>query len=397
MSTSRSNTNSALRSALLALAMLAMLLIPFAATAQSSPLRLHLLRSGHEASAEELRLEVSGARHARGVKLYLDGHLRGSDRAWPWSFGRSGQFALRSGRHTISVAARYAATTKTAEKTVHVAADRTRRRNGHRSESGSSGNERTHRDSPEVSPATPVSKPPAKSPRPAPEPPAPEPEATQPSASWTSGNFETGNLSQWEVAQEVAPDRITVTHSPVRQGSYAARFEVRPGDNIGDTPTRAELAQDLHQQEGEDRYYRWFTYFPETFPTNYPDSFITFTQWRAKDESAAYSSFMVWGEDIELRREYTRWSTHLTKNVWHEFVYHVKWSPDPNVGFIELWYDGSLALSRTYCKTMAGTPGHAVGNYVKEGLYKSDEVPGAVLYQDGFTVGSSYAEVTSAS
>jgi hypothetical protein len=225
--------------------------------------------------------------------------------------------------------------------------------------------------------------------------PAPQLETTNTSLPW-HGDFETGNISQWEVAQEVAPDRITISQNPVQQGNYAARFEVKPGDNIGDTPTRAELATDLHEHEGEERYYRWYTYFPESFPTNYPNSFITFTQWRAKDESDAYSSFMVWGNQIELRHEGTRWETTLTKGVWHKFVYHVKWSPDPNVGFIELWYDGQLVLPKTYSKTMAGTPGQAVGNYVKEGLYKSDEIPTAVLYQDGFIAGTSFAEVNNA-
>jgi hypothetical protein len=225
--------------------------------------------------------------------------------------------------------------------------------------------------------------------------PAPQPETTSTSLPW-HGDFETGDLSQWETWQEVAPDRITVTQNPVRQGSYAARFEVKPGDNIGDTPTRAELATDLHEQEGEERYYRWYTYFPESFPTNYPNSFITFTQWRAKDESDSYSSFMVWGNQIELRHDGTRWATTLTKGVWHKFVYHVKWSPDPNVGFNELWYDDELVVPKVRTSTRAGSPGAAVGNYVKQGLYKSDDIPTAVLYQDGFTAGTSFAEVNDA-
>ncbi len=225
--------------------------------------------------------------------------------------------------------------------------------------------------------------------------PAPAPESTNSPPAW-HGDFETGDLSQWETWQEVALDRITATQDPVQQGNYAARFEVRPGDNIGDTSPRAELATDLHEKEDEDRYYRWYTYFDPSFPTNYPNSFITFTQWRAKDESGSYTSFMVWGNRIELRRDGTRWATTLTKGVWHKFVYHVKWSPDPSVGFIELWYDGQLVLPETHVRTMAGSPGHAVGNYVKEGLYKSDEIPTGILYHDGFVAATSFAAANDA-
>jgi hypothetical protein len=210
------------------------------------------------------------------------------------------------------------------------------------------------------------------------------------------GDFETGDISQWGIVQRVASDRIAVTQDPTRQGDYAARFEVQPGDNIGDTPTRAELGARLGEQEGEERYYRWFTYFDQDFPTEYEDEFITFTQWRAVDESDDYTSFMVWGDEIELHRNGARWSTPLVKGVWHEFVYHVKWSPDPDVGFIELWYDGELVLPEFRIETMSGTPGDGVENYVKQGLYKDDEIPTAVLYHDGFVAGTSLEAVKGA-
>jgi hypothetical protein len=225
----------------------------------------------------------------------------------------------------------------------------------------------------------------------------PEPAPAQPGSAggilWR-GDFDTGNLSQWDVAQRVASDRIQLTTSPRRQGSHAARFEVRSGDNIGNTAPRAEVAAELGEREGDERYYRWYTYWDPSFPTSYRDSFVTFTQWRATDESDSMTSFMQWGDRIELRRDGTRWSAPLVKGVWHEFIYHVKWSPDAKVGFIELWYDGQLVLPKTHVRTMAGSPGRAVGNYVKQGLYKSDEIPTGVLYHDGFVAGTSLAAVT---
>jgi Polysaccharide lyase len=178
------------------------------------------------------------------------------------------------------------------------------------------------------------------------------------------GDFETGDLSQWEDAQQVDEDKITVVDDPVREGDNAARFEVEPDDNIGDTAPRAELTASLHEQEGEDRYYRWFSYFPDDFPTDYDEEFVTFTQWRATDESEAYTAFMVWGDEVELHRDGERWSAPLEKDTWHEFIYHVKWSPDPDVGFIELWYDGELVLPEFAASSKVTTkvlpPGGAV-------------------------------------
>ena len=210
------------------------------------------------------------------------------------------------------------------------------------------------------------------------------------------GDFETGDLSQWDLVQEVDEDRIQVVDDPIRQGGHAARFVVTPDDSIGDSSPRAELGARIGDREGRERYYRWFTYFDPEFPTGHRNGFVTFTQWRAVDESDDWTSFMAWGNRLELRRGGTRWSTRLVKGVWHEFIYHVKWSPDPAVGFIELWYDGELVLPRLHLRTMSGSPGEGVPNYVKQGLYKDERVPTGVVYHDGFVAGTSLEAVRGA-
>lgn len=373
----------------LILAMLAVLTaVLLVAPASSQALRLEV-RSG---TASALAVKLDGARAAKAVSFYVDGKLRVRDHRRPWKLRRTRRVRLSPGRHTVVARARFGYGSLSARRTVLVAKSHVQRARARSARIAGS-----HRENRATAPPHHVvSEPPVEETPPSEPEPEPEPEPSLGPISDWHGDFETGNLSQWEVVQEVAPDRITVTHDPVRQGNYAARFEVRPGDNIGDTPPRAELATDLHEKEGEERYYRWYTYFDPSFPTEYPNSFITFTQWRAKDESGAYTSFMVWGDQIELRREGTKWSAPLTKGVWHKFVYHVKWSPDPNVGFIELYYDGQLVLPKTYVRTMAGTPGHAIGNYVKEGLYKSEEIPTGVLYQDGFVAETSFAAANEA-
>lgn len=354
----------ALHRLLASLVALGMLFLLVSDVAQARPLELSVIRP-QRLSLPDVTVKVGGAHNARTISLYVDGRLRQRDRRRPWSFRHRGRLRLGVGHHRIAVVARFQRRRQVRRRTVILYRKQERQQKTHEAVSSSE-------------PATTTT-------------------TTTPTGSiFWHGDYETGDLSQWEMIQRVAADRITVTQDPVRQGNYAARFEVRPTDNIGNTSPRAEVAADLGEREGEERYYRWYTYFEPSFPTNYPESFITFTQWRADDESGSYSSFMVWGDQIELRREGTRWATTLTKGIWHKFVYHVKWSPDPNVGFIELWYDNQLVLPLTHVRTMAGSPGAAVGNYVKQGLYKSEEIPTGVLYQDGLVSGTSFEAVSNA-
>lgn len=363
---------------------------------------------------DSVLVKVGGARQATGVSLYVDGRLAQHDRKWPWTFGRKGRIAVGGGRHRLSVSAHLPRHVDVHRSVVVTTP-------GEGSGTGDSGTSSS--SSSTSSPKAPTTPPKTEAPSTPPtseapaagsgplgpqESPAPGlPHGPQGSTSFASagtlgpnllwsGNYDTGNLSQWDLVQEAAPGRISIVPSPTEPSNPVARYEVRPEDSIGDTSPRAEVGEFLGEKEGEERWYRWYTYFPESFPTNFPNGFITFTQWRAVDESEEYSSFMVWGERLELRREGTRWSTKLTKGVWHKFVYHVKWSPDPNVGFIELFYDGQLVLPKTNVRTMGGTVADPIENYVKQGLYKAEEVPTGVLYQDGFVAGTSYEAVNNA-
>jgi Polysaccharide lyase len=336
------------------------------APAVAAPLAVKVVPPKANASTSRaVSVRIKGAQLARNVALYVDGDLRRRDGSRPWRFGSRGKIRLQAGKHRLKVVARYRKRKQVRRRTVRV---RDRQLGGPKQNRhfGVARNRKVK---------------------------APEVAAPPTGPVLFNGDWETGDLSQWDMIQRVADDRITIAQDPRRQGNFAGRFEVRPGDNIGDTSPRAEVASYLHEQEGEERYYRWFTYFDPNFPTEYEDDFITFTQWRAVDEHDAYTAFMVWGDEIELRRDGTRWSTPLVKGVWHEFIYHVKWSPDPNVGFIELWYDGELVFPKFNIETMGGSPGDAVENYVKQGLYKEDNIPTGVLYHDGFVSGTSLEAV----
>ena len=208
------------------------------------------------------------------------------------------------------------------------------------------------------------------------------------------GDFETGDLSQWTEAQEVAPDRMQVVDSPTRQGKHALRVEVRQGDNplAGASGNRAELVYEPAEAEGNDRYYSWSTMWATDFPS--AATWQAFTQWHhTGDTGTPPLEMYVNGETMYMAigaNETVVWTHPLQRGAWHDFVLHVKWSSDPGVGFVELWYDGKQELQKTSGATMY--PGQ--GNILKQGLYRNDTIAQVgVLYHDGMTVATTLADV----
>ena len=69
-------------------------------------------------------------------------------------------------------------------------------------------------------------------------------------------DFETGGIGQWTTKQAL-PGRIDVVPSPVRQGQFASRFTVKPGDDPVSGGERAELMYLSHERAGKTSWWRW--------------------------------------------------------------------------------------------------------------------------------------------
>jgi hypothetical protein len=217
----------------------------------------------------------------------------------------------------------------------------------------------------------------------------PVPPPPVPAALW-AGDFECGDLSQWTREQQAAADRIAVIASPVHQGSRAAKFTVRYGD-LHSNGERAEVLYNPtggEAREGEERWYKWWTMFDASYPSH--PAWQLFTQWHHSGSSGSPPvEFLVNGEEIRFSTRECGSCTAtvrvldatLDRGVWHEFILHVKWSSDAAVGFVEVWYDGSLAVPRTNVTTLY--PGQT--NYLKQGLYRKANTIAAdgIVYHDG--------------
>lgn len=216
------------------------------------------------------------------------------------------------------------------------------------------------------------------------------------------GDFESGDLSQWNGVERVAADRIQVVRAPVREGGFAARFEVRPGDRPVDSNERAEVRMSTGETEGMERWYRWSTMIDPSVPYTDPNGsdFQVVAQWHATRDGQPPVALFVMGNDLVLvahRRDANGrlikleriWSTPVRRGQWHDLLFHIKWSASDDVGFIELTHNGvaqrfDTGGTRRHTRTLV--PGDR-GNYFKFGYYRRAGIPGTgVVYHDGFAM-----------
>ncbi len=201
-------------------------------------------------------------------------------------------------------------------------------------------------------------------------------------------DYETGDISQWTKAQQVSADRLQVQTDRVKEGKYALRATVKQGDNpINASGNRNELVDVTYQPEGAERWYKWSTYFDPGYPSS--PKWQVFTQWHQfEDYGSPPIEFDVKGEEIHLTNwTKTIWTTPLRRGEWLDFLFHVKWSKDPKVGFVELWYNGEKVMEKTFLKTDSRV-------YLKQGLYRHADISAVgVVVHDGMLVGETREDV----
>ena len=215
------------------------------------------------------------------------------------------------------------------------------------------------------------------------------------------GDYESQDLSQWECGvQEKVSGRATIVSSPVRQGRYAARYEVRPGDNNvagSGSGERAEALSCRSFGEGEEQWWAWSTMFASDFSAA-NSTWNAITQWHNSGTAGGTLGFVVVRNELRFQSFGGTPSSPTfrsckvadrTNGVWYDFVFHVKWSSSASVGFVEVWVNGNKVVE------LAGTPTlyNGQGVYLKQGYYRAAQPNVAVIYHDGMRQGTSYADV----
>lgn len=208
-------------------------------------------------------------------------------------------------------------------------------------------------------------------------------------------DFETGDFTQWDGKNVVADRSARIVRSPVRQGRYSARFEVRRGDNPIGFGDRAQVALGTDESEGQVRAYRWSTLFAKSFPTY--DGWQVVAQWHAKADGSPPLAFYVDRDSLILKAnrfsspgrridEVELWRGPLLRGRWRDIGVRARWSGSDARGWVELWIDGRRQrLDDGSLRRRIRTMYPGIENYFVLGYYRQFGLRGTgIVYHDGF-------------
>jgi hypothetical protein len=94
-----------------------------------------------------------------------------------------------------------------------------------------------------------------------------------------------------------------------------------------------------------------------------------------------------------------RWQETLQRSQWYDLTFHIKFSRNPSVGYVEFFRNGrpvSLAgQTRFYTNTLPRTNAPYCGNLQLPNYYRYGQAgsAGQTIYYDEVKVGTSYAAV----
>lgn len=173
-----------------------------------------------------------------------------------------------------------------------------------------------------------------------------------------------GFIKQW-----VADHGATLVTSPVRDGSYAARFQLDRGDPIQSGSKRAEISQRDEQPLNAERWYGFSVNLPGSWA--YDVSAEIVSQWHQCDDCGGGSPPLALLTDeghwkIDFRGQIIDLGPYTT-GTWTDWVFHIKWRTDSQ-GSLEVRRNGQVVLQRTGAM-YAGGPRSP---YFKFGIYKWD-------------------------
>lgn len=210
------------------------------------------------------------------------------------------------------------------------------------------------------------------------------------------GDFESGDLSQWTLSPQVIGngDNMTVVEDVVAEGQYAGRIQVDPGDMSPSGHSRNELVYNPDQGsfEGSER---WYSFSLRPGDDAWADTWHLVYYWEGNPTFSAVMAFVVTGNQVQFRTyigsETQQWAGAWTPGVWQDFILHVRWSPDPGTGFVELFADGDQVVPMTNVATMFNS---GEFNEMHAGIIRNSNITSTeVIYIDGVRAGMTMEDV----
>jgi hypothetical protein len=229
---------------------------------------------------------------------------------------------------------------------------------------------------------------------------------------WASSRAEAARSSacQSSAPPDLTSPRIRRSSRLVAQGRHSYEITAEARDSCAGeraelgqgNPTRVGFADRLFQQ-GDERYISFQLLLAPNFDVNV-DTWRVITQLHQAGDlgtpalslNVEGGRFVLFKSDAHLSSDDTAElrSAPAVKGRWVKFTLHVMFSPDPGVGFVELWGNpagGPLVslLKQTPTYTMKRDPsGATVPDHARIGIYRNPDggFGTETVYYDGYTV-----------
>lgn len=225
----------------------------------------------------------------------------------------------------------------------------------------------------------------------------------------------------WEINPYYKYERAHLSNlkrtTKAREGNYGAKVTIRKSDEDVYGAKRAELLAPLERGKEVERWYAFSTLLNSDYVySSYSESFFQVRTSPADGDWSRYVTTPISLQTIKGRYVITVAGSNEVPSpnldyektvsdigdysadfgLWVDWVLHIKYSGDIDIGFLKLWKGGELVIN------YSGAVGYAVDSldhktYAKFGLYRwnwqqGDPVESRIMYYDRIRVGNKFAD-----
>lgn len=210
------------------------------------------------------------------------------------------------------------------------------------------------------------------------------------------GDFESGDLSQWSYL--LNPEGISLSSEHTVQGNTSARLVVRGEPDYlwnGDPHlNRVELQHKPateRTREGAELFIGWNFMLPKLLTASRHE----FGYWESDGSYRQMMRFNLVGDTVSFQttvpaRLHWQAPQRLTPGVWHQIAMHIRWSADPEHGFVSVWFDGKQVLNRVKAQTLFNMEDPM---FIQLGILRDQNPLEEEIYIDNAIEATSIAEI----
>jgi hypothetical protein len=210
---------------------------------------------------------------------------------------------------------------------------------------------------------------------------------------WTSG-FETGSISpEWMPSINAGSNNVVVQEQHVYTGKYACEITVHPTDLFNGQDRVDIKHQSTLTAEGKDM---WLSGHYMMLAD--PGVRNEFNFWESNGSFQNIIDFWVTpktgggttiGFGVGPLGATQIWTADFVIGKWHQISLHVHWSTNPQLGMVEVWFDGQQVV--TAYKTQTKPDGNTL--YLQTGLHRRAPANFVdTIYLDDFVEADSLAD-----